>query len=333
MPSQLTESDLVLVEALQLAPRAPWAVLGAAIGVDARTAARRWARLRDNGLAWLTAYVPPPTLTIGYLDLAVRPDRIAALSAALCAWPQVFSVEHTTGRHQLFLGVDAVDLTALDTLVSTGIGALEGVLSLRLTVVCQVYREGSDWLARALTPAQRARLPAPAPLPHPATANPWTRLDQDLVRELTVEPRRSAAELAQRCGSSTATVRRRLHRILRGRELDFRCDIAQALAGWPVTVVYRLSVPAEALDASARALAALPETRLCSAVLGDHNLLLAAWLHGAGDCPDFEARLRLAAPAVTVSEGNLSLRVPKRMGRLLNADGRAIGQVPMTPAR
>ncbi|MCO1574270.1 Lrp/AsnC family transcriptional regulator [Crossiella sp. SN42] len=333
MPTPLGEPDLMLVEALQLAPRAPWAVLGAAIGVDARTAARRWERLRAGGLAWLTAYVPPPTLTIGYLDLACRPDRIAALSAELCSWPPVFSVEHTTGRHQLFLGVDAVDLAALDTLVTSRIGALDGVLSLRLTVVSQVYREGGDWLARALTPDQRAQLPAPAPLPHPSTTTPWNRLDADLVRELTIEPRRSAAELAQRCGAGNATVRRRLQRILRHRELDFRCDIANALAGWPVTAMYRITVPADQLAESARALAALPETRLCSAVIGDHNLLLAAWLHGTGDCADFEARMRLAAPAVAVDERNLSLRIPKRMGRLLNREGRAVGQVPMAPAR
>ncbi|WP_254716479.1 AsnC family protein [Actinomadura sp. WMMB 499] len=52
----LDELDHQLVTALQTAPRADWRRIGAALGVDGSTAARRWARLSGAGLAWLACY-------------------------------------------------------------------------------------------------------------------------------------------------------------------------------------------------------------------------------------------------------------------------------------
>ncbi|MDH6109724.1 DNA-binding Lrp family transcriptional regulator [Kitasatospora sp. MAP12-15] len=48
----LSEDDLALINALQLRPRASWTVLGAALGVDPVTVARRWNRLARRGEAW-----------------------------------------------------------------------------------------------------------------------------------------------------------------------------------------------------------------------------------------------------------------------------------------
>ncbi len=52
----LDELDLSLINTLQLGPRAPWAQIGAALGVDPVTAARRWSRLVESGSAWVTAH-------------------------------------------------------------------------------------------------------------------------------------------------------------------------------------------------------------------------------------------------------------------------------------
>jgi hypothetical protein len=52
---RLAEEDRLLVDALQIAPRASWAAIGEVIGMAPITAARRWQRLADNGTAWVTA--------------------------------------------------------------------------------------------------------------------------------------------------------------------------------------------------------------------------------------------------------------------------------------
>src|SRR5690606_4785018 len=52
----LPEVDLAIVHALQVAPRASWQRIGAVIGLDPATAARRWARLEEQRVAWLTIW-------------------------------------------------------------------------------------------------------------------------------------------------------------------------------------------------------------------------------------------------------------------------------------
>ncbi|WP_344678080.1 Lrp/AsnC family transcriptional regulator [Saccharopolyspora taberi] len=327
--AELGEADLALAEALQMCPRAPWTRIAAAIGVDATTAARRWERLTATGLAWLTAYQTLPALTIGYVDVVCRPGALLGLTERLCGWPCAFSVERTSGPYQLSLGIDAHDLHELDSVVSTGLGGLTGVLSTRVAVCARIYREGSSWLARALTPEQRARLGGPG------TAEPQggrTPGADALVRALAADARRSCAELARDCGMSESAVRRRIGRMVRNRELVFRCDIANGRAGWPVIANYRINAPADRLDEVGRTLSALPETRLCAAVAGDYNLLLCAWLRTPSDCVDFEALISRRCPSIHVLERAITLHMPKRLGRLLDEDGVAVGRLPMMVA-
>jgi hypothetical protein len=54
--AELDELDLLLVTALQSTPRADWQRLGQLLGTSASTAARRWARLTQAGLAWQSCH-------------------------------------------------------------------------------------------------------------------------------------------------------------------------------------------------------------------------------------------------------------------------------------
>ncbi|KDN22368.1 Lrp/AsnC family transcriptional regulator [Amycolatopsis rifamycinica] len=330
----LSASDLALVEALQRDPRAPWTRIAAAVGTDATTAARRWERLQAAGLAWLTAYSTPPTTTVGYVDLACRPDALSALTRELCGWPPVFSVERTTSRFALFLGLAARDLDALDALVTGRIGALPGVREVRFAVATRVYREGSGWLVDALAPEQRAVLDDTAVRARLVVPRPWNDRDlRALVESLGEDGRRSYAELARDCGMSESAVRRTLARMLRNHELDFRCDLAHIPAGWPVIAGYRLDVAPAELDGAGAAIAQLPETRLSAAVVGEGNLVVSAWLRVPADCTAYETRLAEAAPGARVLDRAITLRMPKRMGRLLSPHGLAGPHQAIIPAR
>ncbi|WP_067574248.1 AsnC family protein [Nocardia acidivorans] len=111
------------MNALQIDPRASRTRIGASLGVDATTAARRWQRLTDTGLAWITAY-PPGLAVIGYPRLHCRGDAVAAISAQVCAMACVFSVQRIGGDYQLDLSVAAEDAAALDDLAVRELGAL-----------------------------------------------------------------------------------------------------------------------------------------------------------------------------------------------------------------
>ncbi|MEV4341980.1 Lrp/AsnC family transcriptional regulator [Streptomyces sp. NPDC049590] len=331
-PDGLDETDLALVEALQLRPRAPWAQIAAVIGIDATTAARRWRRLSDSGLAWMTAYPAQHASVVGYVDLACAPGALDALTTELCGWGPVFSVERTTGDHSLFLGVAARDLSALDGFVTGRLGRLDGVRSVRLSVCTRVYREGSGWLVRALNERQRTHLAGGDSRTRARPGSGPLEGDRRLLRALGADARRGHAELARECGLSETTVRRRLGRMTAGGEVYLRCDLTQQLAGWPVIATFRITAPGPGTEAVAHALAGLPETRLCSSVTGPENLLLSAWLRSPADCLTLEERILHRHPGLRIGERSITLHTAKRMGRLLDRWGRARGHVPMTAA-
>lgn len=320
------ERDLDLVNALQINPRASWTRVGASLGLDATTVARRWQRLTDSGLAWMTAYAPE-FATIGYVRLRCRADAVAAVSAQLCARPSIFSVERTSGSYQLQLSVAAADPAALDDFAARWLACLPGVQEVWTGVGLHMYVEGSQWRPQSLDPMQRTLLTddRDALPPGPARVRAG---DIELMLALGPDARRSAADLAADTGLSETTVRRRLAEMTRSGRLVTRCDFAQQSAGWTVTANYWAKLSAGELNALGAALADWPEIRLCVATADDTNVLLIAWLRGQHECILLENRLLQAFPKLHITERQLTLRALKRMGRLLSPRGSAVDYVP-----
>lgn len=327
-----SELDLALVEALQVAPRAPWSRIGRALDVDATTAARRWERLRAHGLAWVTAYPSARMVTVAYLEVRCRPRFLESVSAAAAQLPWVFSVDETAGDFDLLLSVVSTDLPTLGRHVRRVIGELRGVRSTRTRLALRLFGEGGDWRMRALDPAERAALTTPkAPgrlsygtQPHDGTSPE----DRALLAELGADGRLGYRELGAATGMSEHTARRRLGRMTREGEVTLRCDLAHPLAGLPTAVVYRAVVPHSRLEETGSTLARMEQVRLCTSVSGPHNLLVMVWLHGLAGVDSFEAVLADRHPSLEVKDRTVILHSPKRMGRLLDLRGRAVGRVP-----
>ncbi|MFE4675803.1 Lrp/AsnC family transcriptional regulator [Streptomyces sp. NPDC056723] len=322
----LQESDLALIEALQHSPRAPWSQIGPALGVDATSVARRWHRLVGQGLAWLTAYPSASTTSFAYVDVRCRPNTVDEVTRHLCALPQVLSVEEVTGDFDLLLTVAAPTPAALAALVRRDLPTAPGVEATAIHLGLRLYQEGSGWRMRALDRQQRSLLvPPQRPTRRSLTG---ATADAALIAALGRDGRRSHQELARDLGVSEATVRRRLQRLMEARSVHFRCDFAQGAAGWPLTATYRIDLPADRLTAAARALSLMPEVRLCSAVSGTAGFLVIAWLRTTEDVTGFEAHMCEQLPDLRVLDRTVTLITAKRMGRLLDPHGRAVGHVP-----
>lgn len=320
------ERDLDLVNALQINPRAPWGRIGASLGMDATTAARRWRRLTESGLAWLTAYAPE-FATVAYIRLHCRTEAIAEISGRVCAWPWVVSVERITGHYALQLTVALENPGALDSFVTGALAGLPGVLAVRPAIGLHTYLEGSHWRPQALDPAQRTLLTdAPDRSRRASTRRPG---DLELLLALGPDARRSNTDLAADTGLTESTVRRRITEMTRSQRLLFRCDFAEAHAGWSVIMTYRAGLPAHDLDTVTAALRTWPEIRLCVATADDEsNLLLITWLRTPAESLHTETRLHQSFPHLRITERQLTLRTLKRMGRLLNPAGLATTHVP-----
>ncbi|MFJ9180065.1 Lrp/AsnC family transcriptional regulator [Streptomyces sp. NPDC102360] len=331
----LDELDRAIVHALQIHPRAPWALVGEVLGVNPVTAARRWQRLRTAGLAWVTAY---PRLTdarvvvTGVVEVDVRPGAAEDVARELAAEPAVPNIKLTAGGRDLLAAVQAPGLDELSRLTTQLFQRIPDVRATRTHISTGLPTEGSRWRLRSLDATQTSRLAAeaePADVPRHAPPAHWDSLDTRLLELLSTDGRASLRDLATASGASLSTVRRRVHSLLASRVL-LRCDLARPLSGWPLSAAYFASVPSPYLEETSRALSEVPEVRSCAITAGPHNLLIDVWLRTLHDVHVFETHLSRRFPRLTVADRSVVLRTVKHMGRILDHAGRSVRVVPLT---
>ncbi|MGD6756120.1 Lrp/AsnC family transcriptional regulator [Streptomyces sp. BH105] len=333
-PATLDELDRGIVHALQIHPRAPWKLVGDVLGINPVTAARRWQRLRDAGLAWVTAYprVSDPRVVVsGVVEVDAEPGRAEDVARALAGEPAVANIKHTAGGRDLVVTVHAADLHELTHLTAELFRATTGVRATRTHVSTGAPIEGSRWRLRSLDADQAARIEAAAPLPWPRPAAPeapWDALDARLLELLSADGRMSLRDLAAVTGAGPTTARRRVQALLASR-LNLRCDLARPLSGWPLSAVYFASVPAAHLDEAATVMSGIREVRSCAITAGPHNLVVDVWLRSLGDVHPFEAHLSRKLPRLTIHDRSVVLHTVKHMGHLLDHAGRMTGIVPL----
>jgi DNA-binding Lrp family transcriptional regulator len=329
----LTETDLALVEALQVAPRAPWSSVGRAIGLSAATVARRWTRLVDAGAAWVTG---PPAVSvwnaycIAYVDVTCSPQHRLGVAQEIAQHQHVLSVEVTAGGADLFVTVAAADLQALSRYLLDRLERISGITGTRTRVATHLYRDGSGWRLGALPTDAAAALAPRAGNGHSAgPGRPLLPADRALLVQLGLDGRSTYPVLAAAAGVSEPTARRRTARLLQAGTVLLRAEVAGPLAGWPVLVVLSVDPPHGRLEEAARAASRLGQVRLCATLAGSRPMVVAAWLRDPAEIHAFELRLARTVPGLTVVDRLVTLRPVKRMGRLLDEDGRAVGAVPM----
>ncbi|MFF7590751.1 Lrp/AsnC family transcriptional regulator [Kitasatospora purpeofusca] len=329
------ELDLALVNALQLRPRAPWSLLGQTLGISPVTAARRWRRLSEAGIAWVTAYgLPHPEDRgcVAYLDLDCAPDRIGRIADELAEDAHVMSIEHFAQGCDLAVTAAFTDLAAVSRYTAERLGRIPGVDAVRVHLATGFYAEGIRWRLDSLDPAQRGELHDDQSPGNGKPSGPRAEVraeDRELLIRLGVDGRLDQAGLAAATGLSPSTLRRRLDRLAGTDAIRFRCEIAARDAGRPVLATFRADLPPDRLDEVGPQLARLPEVRLCVSVTGAHNLVLSVWQRSLADVQRLEAALARRFPELRVAERRVALRTVKRMGRILGADGRAVRAVPM----
>lgn len=110
--------------------------------------------------------------------------------------------------------------------------------------------------------------------------------------------------------------------------LSFRCDVAQVPAQRPISSTWLVRVAPAHQKQTIEALAKLPELRLCASITGGANIAFTAWLRSLHDLIVLERLIGERMPWLAVIDSWVNLRTPKRMGWILDEQGRATGQVP-----
>jgi DNA-binding Lrp family transcriptional regulator len=330
----MNELDLELVNALQVQPRGTWAELARPLAVAPSTLARRWERLSAAGLAWVSA-VPGREFArarcTAYATINCAHGARSSVITELARYAEVATIEATVGSTDLLLDLLVPDLRALNRFLTEKLDRLAGITSTTVMLVTSLYFEGSRWRLHSLDRQQLTALDtANAQSPPPQSVR-TDALDRALLDALVHDGRLSWMELADRTGVSTATARRRVSRLRSHGIVTFRCELANALTNWPLSVSLLGSAPAGEADAVCRSLAGMSGCRVASAVTGPANIFATVWVSDISDIQRLEVAITARHPALTITDRIVGLRTTKRMGHLLDEQGRRTGTRAIAP--
>jgi DNA-binding Lrp family transcriptional regulator len=325
----LSEDELSLIHALQIRPRAAWTELAPVLGVAPATLAHRWETLREQGLAWITAYPVQKFGTgavVAMIELTCDPEGVQQLVQTLTTDPRIASIEYAARGRDLILTVQTGSLDELSDLV---LGELRSHRSVRVTqthACAALHAEGSRWRLDALNPSQANALIRLGPKV-PAAATVPREVAAGLIRELARNGRATAQEIATRTGRPASSIRRQLAAVLRSDQVVLRCDVAQSATRWPVTATWWCRLPIRFHRPMAEIVRTRPELRLCLSLTGPTNFLVSMWVSSLADILRHQEWMEARMADLEVVDASVTLRSRKRMGWELDARGQATGYV------
>jgi DNA-binding Lrp family transcriptional regulator len=140
---ELSEDDLALIHALQIAPRLSWADASDVLGVHATTLAARWDRLRAAGASWVTAHLvgDPKQMCLAFVAVDCEMNRREHVTARLAAVPEIVTVEEAASNRDLMLTVVTPSLEEFSTQVVSRLKAIEGLVKYQ-TALCTRLHAG-----------------------------------------------------------------------------------------------------------------------------------------------------------------------------------------------
>jgi DNA-binding Lrp family transcriptional regulator len=332
---ELSEEDLALINALEIAPRISWADAGEILGVHATTLAARWERVRGAGAAWVTAHLmgDPKQMCLALVDVDCDMHRRAEVTEALAAVPEIVTIEEAASNRNLMLTVLTQSLEEFTTAVASRLQDIEGLLKYQTALCTRLHSGGYAWRLNVLSRTQIAALQAKAgpeaagSAPSESVVEPLPTSHLALLPFLARDGRATAADMARELGRHPAPVQRQLNRVLASRMLSFRCEVAQKYSGYPVTCQWFANVPAGQHEAAAAELRGLRNVRLSASTTGRTNFVVIMWLQSLADVMNAELALQQRIPGIDLVESVVMLSTVKRVGWMLNPDSTATGRV------
>ena len=144
----IDEIDLRIINALQLAPRSKWLSLAGPLELDAATLARRWNRLSESSLAWVTVTPGPQVLgsiVTAIIEIDCSPALLDTVAARLTRSAHAVTIEASTGRADLLVTAGTADLASMSRFISEDVATIDGVLATRTSIITRWFTEGGRW--------------------------------------------------------------------------------------------------------------------------------------------------------------------------------------------
>ena len=322
-PGGIDQVDEQILGALEINPRASWTLIGRVLELDPVTVARRWERMSEAGIAWLSAYLVPATGDTPFgalVEINCVGGKTRNVALAIAEHPNAINVKLMAGGRDLIVTVEANGMDDLTAYLSEVLDGVPGIASRRSSVMTDVMIEGSSWRTDTLGRQQQSLMRPQGP--KVAATERLSPSDFEIINAVAANPRISLKDLAEECGISAATVRRRLTRLLASGTMVIRTDIARPLSQTPIAATYFIEAAPAALGKAAAQIATLPGVRLCLTVAGAVNLVVDIWVHDLVGVKDFEVLLGRQSLPIRVRDRSVVLRTVKHLGRILDQHGR-----------
>jgi len=317
--------DLAIFHALEISPRASWAAVGAAVGVDPVTAARRWQSMQESHQAYVTSY---PLLTrestAAFIQIRCDADRVRAVATMIAHDPHAVCVDIVSGGNDLFVLAGAATAAALNAFVLDWLPALPGVTAVLAQPVVAVHAESGFEAPGLLRRSARELLKGDSRGTLLPSIGRVDDLDWQICLELARDGRAPVADIARAASASSSTIARRLGRLVAEGALHVRARLAPS-AGARTTVVWLgIRVPPAAVSETVRGIARIAGVNHVSLVVADtHNLFVKVTFPHLAALEAFEARIHLTNPDIRVASRMVVLVRVRQLSRIFDDRGDA----------
>lgn len=323
--------DRQLVHALKADPRAPFSRIGDVLDVSEQTIARRYRRLRDDGVVRVVGAVDPQRMGLAdwLVRVGCRPGAAGRLADALARRDDVSWVMLSSGGSEVACLIRSRSQRQRDDLMLQRLPATSQVLSMTAHAILHRFVAGGpeDWSAFGdpLTAAQSAALyPGPVPSPgEPAALQPD---DEPILAALARDGRTSYAALAAETGWTEGRVTRRVDALHASGVLYFDVDLATQLMGFESAATLWLTVEPARLATVGDQLARHEEVPFAAAVTGSANLVASVLCRDSEALYEYVTTKVGAVAGVRQVEISPVLRRVKQAGTLM--DGLRLAALP-----
>lgn len=322
--ARLDELDRLVIAALLANPRATNAQIGEAVSSSEATVSRRIARLRRDRtvlvVGALDSQISHRARTV-FVRLRCTPGAGNDVAYPLAQWREAGSVKLLTGSVDCVAELAYTSNEHLYRVMMKELPQLHGVVATFSNQVIRRFATPHSWNPGILPDEAVATLRASRrdrwhERPEPDEVAPMSTLDERLLDEMIVDGRIGWQELANRCGVTPSTARRRTEQLMERGILRMRAVVEPEVLNLTVNAFIWLSINPTKLSQAGERLARHRSVLMIAATTGDRNLCGEVAVANDSALYDFLSETIGNLPGLIHADVAVSLRTVKRAGML-----------------